>query len=310
MAVNAMPREDILALREAIARIEGKPHAGLAREPRSNIVDGDGRGSPHGDRLFAGGDRTGLEMLFPAGLPVSGLIEIRGAGLMDAAAVTGFGLALGSLVTQDQKRADLRRRLMWIGEPMVVAETGRPHATGLRDFGIDPARIVYGAPRRLAEALWLADTALASRAFAVVLMEIRSNPKGFGLTESRRLSLRARDTGCLLILLRQGGVAEAGSTLMRLRIEPMPAAERLLPDGRRLDGSLGNPVFRLVPEKSRMPMPAALTLEWNVHEHLFSAIADVGVDGPSHPVASFSPPRHGSDRPQALGTVLAFERAS
>lgn len=299
MASNAMLRERLFALREQIARIEGKPPPGLGETTLK---------APETiSRMQDAAWESGMKSLFPEGLPTAGLIEIRSNGFADAGAVTGFSLGIAHLAARTRQGP---KRIFWIGESQVGTEAGLPYAPGLRDFGLDPACIVYGAPQRLAEALWLADTALSSAAFAAILLEIRGNPKGFGLTESRRLSLKARDGGCLLLLLRHAGAEEAGSSLMRLAIAPMPAGLRRLPDGSPLSASLGNPIFRLMPEKSRGPAPADLSLEWDTHERLFYLAGRTGdairnrADA-AHPVAAFSPSARGPDRPPALGSRLA-----
>ena len=321
MAAHAMALETLCALRETIARLEGKPSTGLqAFAGQASTVSL----RPAADGVSAGpvpvtGPLAGmaaLEPLFAGGLPFGHLVELRSLGLRDAGAASGFALALGVLA-QQQSAEDGRAaatRLLWIGDRMAGQEAGLPHAAGLHDFGLAPHTLVHAAPRRLEDALWLAEAGLASRAFAAVIFEMRGNPKAFGLTESRRLSLKARNAGGLLLLVRQAGEEEASSALLRLLIEPAPAPARSLPDGSMLGGSIGNPVFRLTPEKSRFPALSALTLEWNVHDRLFSTVsaaaADTDVVRQAYPGGVFPKAFDRSHRPQALGTVVAFGRAS
>src|ERR1044072_7232693 len=111
------------------------------------------------------------------------------------------------------------------------------------------------APRTRKHPLWLAQAAIESAAFSAVIFEVRGNPAHFGLTESRRLSLRARAARHPLFLVRQAGAEEASSAVFRLHVEPPPAGLRPLPDVSRLSGSIGNPIFRLTLEKSRNPAP-------------------------------------------------------
>jgi protein ImuA len=170
------------------------------------------------------------------------------------------------------------------------------------------AGLVHALPRRIEDALWLAEAALTSRAFSTVLLEVHGNPKKFGLTESRRLSLKARATGGRLLILRQAGEEEASSAFLRLSVEPAPAAARHLADGSLLSGSIGSPVFRITPEKSRIPGSPELILEWNSDDrrlHLFEQFQPSGLGSP-HSVALFP---KASDRPHrqaALGSLLAF----
>ncbi|MHA7971215.1 ImuA family protein [Rhizobium sp. CAU 1783] len=307
MGGTALAQGKLFALREAIAKIEGRPlSAGLEPEPDAGCAEVDAAGG------FVGAEEaSGLESLLPDGFPVGAMIELRGGQLRDAGAVSGFGLGLclACLPAQPEKR------ILWIGESFVAREAGLPHAAGLVDYGCRPGELVYAMPRRVEEALWLADAALSCGAFAAVMLEVNGNPRGFGLTESRRLSLKARSTGGFLLLLRQGGEEEASSASLRLRIEPAPAAARILSDGTMLGGSIGNSVFRLVPEKSRLGASRELTLEWNKDDRLFypATFAHTGQHRPersAYPGALVSQAFDRSAGASPLGTVVAFDRAS
>ena len=160
----------------------------------------------------------------------------------------------------------------------------------------------------LGSSVWLAEAALASRAFSTVLLEVQGNPKKFGLTESRRLSLKARATGGRLLILRQAGEEEASSALLRLFVEPAPAAARSLADGSLLGGSIGSSVFRITPEKSRIPGSPELILEWNSDErrlHLYDHFKSSGLGSP-HPLALFPQTADRPHRPASMGSLLAF----
>jgi protein ImuA len=192
-------------------------------------------------------------------------------------------------------------------------EAGLPYAIGIGDFGLEPTAFLQASPRKLEDALWLAEAALASAAFAVVILEVRGNPARFGLTESRRLALRAKAAERPLFLLRQGGEEEASSALFRFSVEPAPAQARPLPDGSVLGGSIGHPAFRLTLEKSRNPAPLSITLEWNAHDRRFALVPDaqhpaLPGEHAAHSGADLSASAHRPDRPQALGPVLAFDR--
>lgn len=315
MGATALAQERLFALRKAIAKIEGRaPGDGLA--PKVGIeagveTDPAGQGSPAAlDRTRARAD-AGLEGLLPDGFPDGAMIELRGTRLRDAGAISGFALGLCLASRGDRPH----KPTLWIGERMVAREAGLPHAAGLADYGLRPGELLYAMPKRLEDALWLADAALTSCSFAAVMLEVGGNPRGFGLTESRRLSLKARSAGGLLLLMRQGGEEEASSASLRLRIETAPAAARLLPDGSMLGGSIGNPVFRLVPEKTRLGGPRELILEWNRDDRQFypAASPDAGrrpSERPAHPGALAAAP---FDRPAGappMGAVVAFDRAS
>ncbi|MFN7012463.1 MAG: ImuA family protein [Allorhizobium sp.] len=306
MGATALAQERLIALREAIAKIEGRPPPdGLA--PDAGETD-DKRNR---DYLGPATEACRLENLLPEGFPAGAMIEVRGAQLRNAGAVSGFGLGL--CLSGQPYRPE--KRILWIGDRFVAREAGLPHAAGLADYGLRPGELLYAMPRRLEDALWLADAALSCGAFSAVMLEVAGNPRGFGLTESRRLSLKAKNAGGFLLLVRQGGEEEASSASLRLHVEPAPAAARTLTDGSMLGGSIGKPVFRLVPEKNRIGVPHELILEWNEDDRLFypatPAHAGTGpTHRPAHPGALVSPSLDRSAGAPTLGTVVAFDRAS
>ncbi len=316
MAGDAVARERLAALRQTIARIEGRAPEHF-QEKQAPVAHPDTAGAQAGSG-FRGGDGArllplgvaALDEALQGGLPLDAMVELRGEEMRDAGAVSGFALSLCARLTQEAGEAG-RRFFFWIGERMVALDTGLPHLPGLADHGFSHARLLYAAPKKIEEALWLAEQALASRAFAAVLMEVRGNPARFGLTESRRLSLKAREAGLPLFVLRQAGAEEAGSAVFRLRVRPAPASQRRLGSGSPLSGSLGFPVFHLAVEKSRLPVHAEFFLEWNPHDRRFRTVSPVPVSrrAPENPVAAFSASADRPDRAREMGHVLAFNGA-
>jgi len=315
MASNAVARETLFALRETIARLEGKPVPALAAAAHDVLASDPAAPRPAdvkpGKMLTTGVPE--LDAALQGGFPLDALTEIRSSALRDAGATTGFVLALmARLRAGDGKTLTPISPVLWIGETVVTMEAGLPYAPGLCDFGVEPQGFLYAGPRKLDEALWLAELALSSAVFTLVVLEVRGNPAHFGLTESRRLSLRAKAAGRPLFVLRQAGEEEASSALFRLAVESAPASARHLPDGSMLGGSIGNPSFRLTLEKSRNPAPLSFVLEWNAHDRQFFSSTlhpapgewPAAHSGPQLPAAGDRP-----DRPQTLGSVLAY-RAS
>ncbi|MGG7537140.1 MULTISPECIES: hypothetical protein [Rhizobium] len=318
MAQNALARERLFALRETIAKLEGKPAPALAAAEREALASGEtGRqdAERNGRRQRLSFGVASLDEAMEGGLPLDAITEIRSALFRDAGAASGFALAAATLLQRVEEEASDCSPILWIGDPVSTMEAGLPYAVGLQDFGLRPERFLQALPRKLDEALWLAETALESGAFSVVILEIRGNPAHVGLTESRRLGLRAKAAGRPLFLLRQAGEEEASSAAFRLLAEPAPAGMRALPGGSRLAGSIGNPVFHLSLEKSRNPAPLSLLLEWNPHERQFFPINEprhalTPDERSAYPGAQLSAPFDGQDRPQKMGPLLAFERAS
>lgn len=296
MVGSAMARERLFTLRETIARLEGKAVPDLSETPLRN------------DTETARHLSLGIDMLDEAlggGIPLQGLSEIRCRLLVDAGAASGFAAALAARIQRHSDRPFAP--LLWIGDTVATMEAGLPHAIGLIHLGLGRRGFFHAAPRKLEDALWLAETALESGAFCAVILEVRGNPAQFGLTESRRLSLKAKAVGKPLLLLREGGEEEASSAACRFLAEPAPARPRPLPGGARLEGSIGNPVFHLTLEKSRSPAPLSLLLEWNPHDRRFAVVPNETLthSGARLPASAGRP-----DRPQQMGAVLAFDRAS
>jgi protein ImuA len=323
MAGNAKAQETIFALREEIARLEGKPLAAAAALEQAEAAarvhrtafDRSARQEMPG-RLAFGVER--LDHALCGGLPTDGITEMRTLRMADAGAASGLAVALAAHMAAHLKAESGKDApVLWIGDAVARHDMGAAYAPGFRQFGLGPADILYGLPRRLEDVLWLVETALSSGALAATILEIRGNRAQFGLTESRRLGLRAKAAGRPLFLLRHAAEEEASSAEFRFLVKPAPASKRRLADGALLTGSIGHPVFHLTLEKSRNPAPLSLLLEWNIHDRQFSeadprkSVAFSGVGQASaHSGARLPASFDRQDRAAALGHVLAFERAS
>lgn len=318
MAQHALARERLFALRETIARLEGKPAPALAAAEREALASGQAARqatAQNGSKLRLPFGVAPLDEAMEGGLPLNAIIEFRSALSRDAGAASGLAMAVAARLQKQEAAAGKCLPLLWIGDAVGTLEAGRPYAPGLRDFGLSPERFLHAAPRKLDEALWLAEAAVESAAFSAVVFEVRGNPAHFGLTESRRLSLRAHAARRPLFLVRQAGAEEASSAAFRLHVEPAPSGLRPLPDGSKLSGSIGNPIFRLTLEKSRNPAPLSFLLEWNPHEREFLPVTEPNLVRPpdeqsAHSGAQLPASADGPHRPQAMGALLAFERAS
>jgi protein ImuA len=304
MAENATAQERLFALRAQIARLEGKSLPALVAAEQALAAE-----NPECEKTKI---KQPLDVALEGGLPLDGITEVRTRLMGDAGAASGFTFAL---VSHLKGREASGEPVLWIGDAVSRQEAGAPYAPGLKQFGLKPHEVLYASPRKLDEALWLAETALASRAFSATILEIRGNLKNFSLTESRRLNLRTKAAGRPLFLLRHAGEEEASSASFRFLAEPAPASGRRLPDGSMLGGSIGHPVFRLTLEKSRNPAPLSFLLEWNPHDRQFSLNPKAGEifsfrTPPAHSGAGLPASADRQDRTPALGHIVAFERAS
>ncbi|MEW6635173.1 MAG: hypothetical protein AB1440_30235 [Pseudomonadota bacterium] len=303
MAMSAVARETVFALRRQIAKIEGtlperleapsgNAPADAARSDMTLVRRGLAVASPD-DFL-----RTGIERLDTAlggGLPKAALSEIHGLETRDAGAVAGFALSLVSLILKQRQGLPI----LWIGTAEIFHEAGFPYARGLHAlFGIAPEQLLFSEAPKLLDALWIAEEAARMTAFAAVILEIRGNPQRLDLTATRRLHARAQNAGRPVLLLRQAGEAEPTAAPVRLVVSAAPAAARRTVAG-PLAGSIGRPAFTVDIGKSRTALPGQFTLEWNPDEHAFAERTE-------NSVAVVPIPLRGADPAPAPGAVLAF----
>lgn len=307
MVKHATAQERLFALRETIAKLEGK--APILASGAQTQEGAKAAPNTPSSRIPLGIPE--VDGALEGGLPLDGLTEVRTSSMRNAGAGSGLVLAFAVLV-QSQAPASA---ILWISDRVSSSETGLPYPIGLAQYGLHVEHFFHAIPKRLEDALWLAETAASSGALAATILEIRGNPASFGLSESRRLSLRARSSRRPILLLRHAGEEEASSAAFRFHAEPGPASQRALPNGTMLGGSIGFPVFRLTLEKSRNPAPLSINLEWNSRDRQFSLARPAEPSGLFGSAATHSGPRlsdsaDGSDRAPALGRLLAFDRAS
>ncbi len=97
--------------------------------------------------------------------------------LRDAGASSGFALALAAaLQRQDEEEERSPAPILWIADKVAAMEAGIPYAVGLKDFGLRTERFLHASPRKLEDALWLAETAIESGVFPATILEVRGNP--------------------------------------------------------------------------------------------------------------------------------------
>ncbi len=165
-----------------------------------------------------------------------------------AADAAGYGFALGLA-----RRAGATKRLLWIVQDFSALEHGQVSATGLAEFGIDPAGVLLMRAANATDALRAGADALGCSALGAVLVEIPGNPKILDLTASRRLVLGAQASGVTAILLR----SEAG-------IEPNAAQTRWLVRSARSrqTDEWGQPRFDAELTRNRQGETGRWMMEW------------------------------------------------
>jgi protein ImuA len=197
--------------------------------------------------------------LLVAGTPAAALHEVRAPLSVDSAAACGFALALGLRAAQDPAW------MFWIAEEQAVAEAGAPYGPGISALGLGGVRIIHVLVRRTADALWAAGEVSGCTGAGLCIVELRGNPHGADLAFSRRLAMRARESGTPVILLRQGGEEQASAALTRWRIGPAPSDSGA--PGRKW---VGPPAFSVKLEKSRGGRSGEWIMEWNGNERFFA----------------------------------------
>ena len=307
MAMSAVARETVFALRRQIAKIEGTLPERLqapAGSAPDDITRSDMTLVRHG-LAVASADaflHTGIERLDAAlggGLPKAALSEIHGQETRDAGAVAGFALSLVSLILKEKQGLPI----LWVGTAEIFHEAGTPYARGLHAlFGIAPEQLLFSEAPKLTDALWVAEEAAKMTALAAIILEIRGSPQRLDLTATRRLHARAQNAVRPVFLLRQAGEAEPTAAPVRLIVSAAPAASRRTIAG-PLAGSIGRPAFTVSIGKSRTALPGQFTLEWNPDEHRFE---ERRPSRPENSVAVVSASRGGADPAPAPGTVVAF----
>lgn len=280
----SVAEQDITRLRRRIAEIEGH-FTGIDLDKKVS----DSGGLPEEAAPFRprrGGHLplgiASIDAALAGGIRRNALHEIRGAAA-DIGAATGFAAALLSLIPE-------KRPILWILEASAGREGGLPYAPGLAQFGLDPARLILVRVRRPGEALWVFEEGLRCAGLAAAFAEIRGNPRKLDLTASRRLALRAAESGVMGLFLRQSGSAAPGAALTRWHVTAQPSVP-----SRDFPAGLGNTAWRLALERNRSGVTGTFDLEWDHGTHRFLLPTRL-------PALSFARPASPSDRPDTQAT--------
>lgn len=151
-------------------------------------------------------------------LPRGALHEVQAGRGADLPAATGFTLALAL------RAAPSGRPILWVRQDAVEGELGQPEALGLAALGIDPARLILVRAPDAAEVLRAAGDAVRCAGLGALILEPFGEPKVLDLTATRRLSLRAADSGVTCFLLRTTARELPTATATRWRVAPTASA--------------------------------------------------------------------------------------
>jgi protein ImuA len=323
---EASVRPSIEALRRRIARLEGgaggiagqtgggagrmgggggqaagaaaQTAGGAAAERRADDAADDALplGLAAFDRLFRRG-----------GLCRGALHELAGGEARGGGAAAGFAVALLARAMAGRDGA-----VLWAADGFAAEEAGGGlYGPGLRQLGLDPARLLVVAAPRPAEMLWALEEGLASGGLLAVVGEVAGRPRALDLTATRRLMLRAREHGVTALLVRHAGPAEPTAAATRIRVAAHPSAP---PGAREEDGrparpglpapgppapgppasglpapglpAPGLPTWRLAVEKNRDGPLGAVAVEWDPDARVFREPEPAGAANPRRVAAA------------------------
>lgn len=268
MAPSIMAREQIFALRQKIARIEGtQPDrlegVSLHEETEASMLIR--RHAPASVlRLFTLGVSS-IDEALGGGVPRNALTEIIGRQSRDAAVTSGFAMALATLAARENPDFPV----LWIGLTKFFHEAGLPFAPGFtRLFGFCPQQFLLVQPNHIEDALWAAEEAAIQGKFSAILLELQGNPSKLNLTATRRLHHRARAAGHPLFLVRHANHEEPTAAPTRFSVSSTTSTLRKTLGG-SVPRSVGPPAFAVTLARSRTGKEGTFVLEWNPHEHTF-----------------------------------------
>lgn len=152
------------------------------------------------------------------GLARARLHEIFAADPEDASSAAGFATMLALLA------AAPKAPLIWLRQDEAQNRAGRLHAPGLRELGLDPARLVMVVvpdPLTLLQAA--ADVVRCPEA-GVAVIELWKAPRPLDLTATRRLAVAAEASGVTALLLRAGAEPSPSAAQTRWQVRAAPSA--------------------------------------------------------------------------------------
>ena len=169
-----------------------------------------------------------IDAALSGGLERAALHEVYAAGTAGLAAATGFALGLALRAARGEAQGEAQegaagsgRPILWVRQDFVDAETGRLHAPGLNELGLEPARRLLGRARDGEGVLRAGAEGARCPALGAVLIEPWGEPRAFDLTASRRLALAAEGSGVTILLLRVAAAEMPSAARTRWQVRPL-----------------------------------------------------------------------------------------
>ena len=204
------------------------------------------------------------------GLELGVVHEVVPAAEGDAAAALGFALGLLARIALSRPGP-----VLWTTthDP---GRHGAAYAPGLSAAGFDPGRLIHLSGRSARDVLWALEESLTGAGFAAAIGILARDGRHYDFTASRRLSLRAAESGGTALVLRIGevtGGATAAATRWSIAARPSVPVRH---PGHAMPG-LGPPRWRVDLMRCKRGRPHDWLVEWDhetVRFHLAAPLAD------------------------------------
>lgn len=212
-----------------------------------------------GARVALGVER--LDGLLGGGLQRGRLHELWPASPDDRPAAAGFALLTAALA------AGPSGTIVYIAEDAGERRGGALHGPGLRDLGLDPARLLLVRVPDAKALLRVAADVVRSPAVTAAVVAPAGAASLLDLTASRRLTLFAERSGVLALLLRVADPAQPSAAATRWQVAAAPS--------RPLEAEApGHPAFLIDLVRQRGGPPAdGLRLEWRRDRARFAPLS-------------------------------------
>lgn len=247
-----------------------------------------------------------LSYILENGLEPGFLHELRCKQSRDAGALAGF--VFGLLTRMKQRKT---KPVLWITAPFADTANMSLFPQGLANWGFDPARLVIVRPLTFMQALWAADEAAKCSDLAAIILHIEGHPKALDMTATRRLSLRASESGTTSLILRQSGEEEATAATTRWCITPHSSCDPFSEPVDAAGQDIGfSTVFSHL-ERNRQGSTRSTPLTWNHQIRGFRHVATQDTDTtrppstvPQHRLPGAS---NRQGKSSVMGQVMAFQ---
>jgi protein ImuA len=231
--------------------------------------------------------QEGIDSAIGGGITRGCLHELFALDPDDAGSVTGFAAMLA---------LRLGGGILWLRQEAVQKASGRLHAAGLLEIGLDPARVIVAVLPDPVSVLRAAADVVRCPDVGVAVVELWQRPPALDLTASRRLALAAEASGVTVLLLRVDAepTPSAAQTRWAVRAAASAPLEANAPGYPTLE-------IELLRQRGR-PAGGCWQVEWDRESAVFRP-ADRNADAPirtAPPGAVVSLPRGGPDAAPSL----------